>query len=185
MSGDRAQSASSPSGAEAPTLEVLVHQLDPDLPLPGYAHDGDAGADLCSAVDVELGPGERAVLPTGVAVALPRGYAAFVHPRSGLAARHGVTLVNSPGTIDADYRGQIQVILLNTDRDEAIRVRRGDRIGQLVIQRVERAVFRPVADLPGTVRGAGGFGSTGGFGSGGGQGPAERSDDEGGSGVPA
>lgn len=184
MSDARAEAAHVPTAAAA-TIEVLVQQLDPELPLPGYAHDGDAGADLCSAVDVDLGPGERAVLPTGVAIALPRGYAAFVHPRSGLAARHGITLVNAPGTIDADYRGQIQVILLNTDREEAIRVRRGDRIGQLVIQRVERAVFRPVADLPGTVRGAGGFGSTGGFAPGGGPGPAGRSDDEGGNGVPA
>lgn len=145
-------------------LEVLVQQLDPGLPLPSYAHEGDAGADLVSAVDVELGPGERAVLPTGLAIALPLGYAAFVHPRSGLAARHGVTLVNAPGTIDAGYRGQVQVVMLNTDRSEAIRVRRGDRIGQLVIQRVERATFRPVEQLPESLRGAGGFGSTGGFG---------------------
>jgi dUTP diphosphatase len=144
-------------------LEILVQQLDPELPVPSYAHPGDAGADLVSAVDAELGPGERAVLPTGLAIALPVGYAAFVHPRSGLAARHGVTLVNAPGTIDAGYRGQIQVVLLNTDRSEAIRVRRGDRIGQLVIQRVEQAVFRPVEELPESLRGSGGFGSTGGF----------------------
>jgi dUTP pyrophosphatase len=159
-------------------VEVLVQQLDPDLPLPAYAHDGDAGADLVSAVDVDLGPGERAVLPTGLAIALPVGYAAFVHPRSGLAARHGVTLVNAPGTIDAGYRGQVQVVMLNTDRSEAIRVRRGDRIGQLVIQRVERALFRPVEQLPESVRGGGGFGSTGGFG-------PSKSENEGGSGVPA
>jgi dUTP pyrophosphatase len=163
-------------------VEVLVQQLDDGLPLPAYAHTGDAGADLVSAVDVELGPGERAVLPTGLAIALPVGYAAFVHPRSGLAARHGVTLVNAPGTIDAGYRGQIQVVLLNTDRDEAISVRRGDRIGQLVIQRVERAVFRSVDVLPDSLRGAGGFGSTGGFGGLGGQTAAT---DEGGGGVPA
>jgi dUTP pyrophosphatase len=150
--------------SEPGPIEVLVHQLDPDLPLPSYAHEGDAGADLVSAVDVDLGPGERAVLPTGVAIALPVGYAAFVHPRSGLAARHGVTLVNAPGTIDAGFRGQVQVVMLNTDRSEAIRVRRGDRIGQLVIQRVERAVFRPVDELPESMRGTGGFGSTGGFG---------------------
>lgn len=164
------------------SVEILVQQLDPDLPLPSYAHDGDAGADLVSAVDVELGPGERAVLPTGLAIALPLGYAAFVHPRSGLAARHGVTLVNAPGTIDAGYRGQIQVVLLNTDRREAIRVRRGDRIGQLVIQRVERAVFRPVDRLPESMRGSGGFGSTGGFGAT--RGSATRTD-EGGDGVRA
>jgi dUTP pyrophosphatase len=155
-----------PGSADAgTTVEVLVHQLDPELPLPSYAHHGDAGADLVSAVDVELGPGERALLPTGIAIALPLGYAAFVHPRSGLAVRHGVTLVNAPGTIDAGYRGQLQVVLLNTDRSEAIRVRRGDRIGQLVIQRVEQAMFRPVDELPDSVRGSGGFGSTGGFGS--------------------
>lgn len=167
-------------------VEILVQQLDPGLPLPDYAHDGDAGADLRSAVDVDLGPGERAVLPTGLAIALPVGYAAFVHPRSGLAARHGVTLVNAPGTIDAGYRGQIQVVLLNTDRSEAIRVRRGDRIGQLVIQRVERAVFRPVQELPDSLRGAGGFGSTGGFGPQGGAGTAPAATtNEGGDGVPA
>jgi dUTP pyrophosphatase len=162
---------------------VLVQQLDPELPLPSYAHHGDAGADLVSAVDVDLGPGERALLPTGVAIALPVGYAAFVHPRSGLAVRHGVTLVNAPGTIDAGYRGQLQVVLLNTDRSEAIRVRRGDRIGQLVIQRVEHATFRPVDELPDSVRGSGGFGSTGGFG------PAgtgdQTTDNQGGDGVPA
>jgi dUTP diphosphatase len=166
------------------TVEVLVQQLDPELPLPSYAHAGDAGADLVSAVDIDLGPGERALLPTGVAIALPLGYAAFVHPRSGLAVRHGVTLVNAPGTIDAGYRGQLQVVLLNTDRSEAIRVRRGDRIGQLVIQRVERAMFRPVEELPDSVRGSGGFGSTGGFG------PvdsphATTTDNQGGDGVPA
>ncbi len=147
-----------------PSVEVLVQRLDPDLPLPAYAHEGDAGADLVSAVDVELGPGERATVPTGLAVALPVGYAAFVHPRSGLAARHGVTLVNAPGTIDAGYRGQIHVVLLNTDREEPVSIRRGDRIGQLVIQRVERADFRPVEALPTSLRGEGGFGSTGGFG---------------------
>jgi dUTP pyrophosphatase len=167
-------------------VEILVQQLDAELPLPSYAHDGDAGADLVSAVDVELGPGERAVLPTGLAIALPVGYAAFVHPRSGLAARHGVTLVNAPGTIDAGYRGQIQVVLLNTDRTEAIRVRRGDRIGQLVIQRVEHAVFRPVQQLPESVRGQGGFGSTGGFDAAGRSGAAgTTTKDQGGDGVPA
>jgi dUTP pyrophosphatase len=154
------------SGEPAETgVEVLVQRLDPDLPLPAYAHEGDAGADLVSAVDVDLGPGQRAVVPTGLGIALPLGYAAFVHPRSGLAARHGVTLVNAPGTIDAGYRGQIQVVLLNTDRVESVSIRRGDRIGQLVIQKVERAVFRAVDTLPTSLRGEGGFGSTGGFGS--------------------
>jgi len=147
-------------------VEILIQRLDPDLPMPAYAHDGDAGADLVSAVDLDLGPGQRATVPTGLAIALPLGYAAFVHPRSGLASRHGVTLVNAPGTIDAGYRGQIQVVLLNTDREETVAVRRGDRIGQLVIQKVERAVFRPVETLPTSLRGEGGFGSTGGFGPG-------------------
>lgn len=145
-------------------LDVLVHRLDPGLPLPAYAHPGDAGADLVTAVDVELPPGERAVLPTGIALALPAGFAAFVHPRSGLAARHGVSLVNAPGTIDSGYRGEIQVVLVNGDPRETLRLRRGDRIAQLVIQAVERAIFTEVAVLPDSVRAAGGFGSTGGFG---------------------
>ncbi|MFE3452121.1 dUTP diphosphatase [Nonomuraea sp. NPDC059194] len=143
------------------TVEVLIHRLDPDLPVPSYAHPGDAGADLVAAADVELLPGERALVGTGVAIALPDGYAAFVHPRSGLAAKHGVTLVNAPGTVDAGYRGEIKVTLLNTDTKEAVRLRRGDRIAQLVVQRVERATFYEVDRLPGSVRGADGFGSTG------------------------
>jgi dUTP pyrophosphatase len=143
-------------------VEVLITRLDPDVPLPSYARPGDAGADLAAAEDVELAPGERALVRTGIAVALPAGYAAFVHPRSGLAARHGVTLVNAPGTIDAGYRGEIKVILLNTDPARAVSFRRGDRIAQLVVQRVEQAAFREVAALPGTDRGEGGFGSTGG-----------------------
>ncbi|MEU7000568.1 dUTP diphosphatase [Nonomuraea sp. NPDC046570] len=143
------------------TVEVLIHRLDPELPMPGYAHPGDAGADLCAAEDVELLPGERAMVGTGLAIALPDGYAAFVHPRSGLAAKHGVTLVNAPGTVDAGYRGEIKVTLLNTDTKEPFRLRRGDRIAQLVIQRVERARFYEVERLPGSARGAGGFGSTG------------------------
>ena len=141
--------------------DVLIKRLDPGVPLPSYAHPGDAGADLATAEDVELGPGERALVPTGIAIALPDGYAAFVHPRSGLAARHGVTLVNAPGTVDAGYRGEIKVTLLNTDRDRAVSFRRGDRIAQLVIQRVERVVFHEVTVLPGSIRGDGGFGSTG------------------------
>jgi dUTP pyrophosphatase len=143
---------------------VLVTRLDPDLPLPAYAHPGDAGADLVAATDVELAPGERAVVPTGIAIALPDGYAAFVHPRSGLAARAGLALVNAPGTVDAGYRGEIKVIVVNLDPRELIRLRRGDRIAQLVVQRVDRADFVEVADLPGSARGAGGFGSTGGYG---------------------
>lgn len=145
-------------------LDVLVQRLDPDLPLPAYAHPGDAGADLLTTVDVTLGPGERAMVPTGIAIALPEGFAAFVHPRSGLAARHGLSIVNTPGTIDAGYRGEIKVMLVNHDPREPIELRRGDRIAQLVVQRVERAGFREVAELPDSVRGAGGYGSTGGFG---------------------
>lgn len=142
-------------------LEVLIQRLDPELPLPSYAHPGDAGADLYAAEDVELMPGERAVVGTGVAVALPGGYAAFVHPRSGLAATFGITLVNAPGTVDAGYRGEIKVTLLNTDTKDAVRLRRGDRIAQLVVQRVEQAAFHEVERLPESARGAGGFGSTG------------------------
>ncbi|MDA0633017.1 dUTP diphosphatase [Nonomuraea sp. MCN248] len=141
--------------------EVLIQRLDPGLPLPRYAHQGDAGADLHAAEDAELAPGERAVIRTGVAIALPEGYAAFVHPRSGLAARHGVTLVNAPGTVDAGYRGEIKVTLINTDAKEPFLLRRGDRMAQLVVQRVERAVFREVGELPESVRGTGGHGSTG------------------------
>ncbi|GAA3411079.1 dUTP diphosphatase [Streptosporangium vulgare] len=143
------------------TVEVLIHRLDADLPPPSYAHPGDAGADLHAAEDVELLPGERAVVGTGLAIALPEGYAAFVHPRSGLASRHGVTLVNAPGTVDAGYRGEIRVTLINTDAKDAVRLRRGDRIAQLVIQKVEKAAFHEVDRLPGSARGAGGFGSTG------------------------
>ena len=145
-------------------VEVLITRLDPDVPLPSYAHPGDAGADLVSTSDVTLGPGERSVIGTGIAIALPDGFAAFVHPRSGLAARHGVTVVNAPGTVDAGYRGEIKVCLVNLDRTEPVELRRGDRIAQLVIQRVEKARFAEVERLPGSARGAGGHGSTGGFG---------------------
>ncbi len=144
-------------------LEVLVQMLDPELPYPTYAHPGDAGADLVARTDVTLAPGERATVPTGVAIALPDGFAAFVHPRSGLAAKHGVTVVNAPGTVDAGYRGEIAVTLLNTDAAEPVHLRRGDRIAQLVIQQVERARFVPAERLPGSHRGAGGFGSSGGW----------------------
>jgi dUTP pyrophosphatase len=146
----------------APGLPVAVVRLDPDLPLPAYAHPGDAGADLMTAVDLTLAPGERALVPTGIAVALPEGYVALVHPRSGLAARHGLSIVNSPGTVDAGYRGEIKVLLVNHDPATAVELRRGDRVAQLVIQRVERAVFTEVDALPDSVRGAGGYGSTGG-----------------------
>jgi dUTP pyrophosphatase len=144
-------------------VEVLLRRLDPDVPVPSYAHPGDAGADLTTRLDVVLAPGERRTVPTGVAIALPDGYAAFVHPRSGLAARHGVTVVNAPGTVDAGYRGEIQVTLLNTDRDEAVHLSRGDRIAQLVVQRVDRARFVEVERLPGSLRAEGGLGSTGGW----------------------
>jgi len=143
-------------------LDVLIIRLDPGVPLPAYARSGDAGADLFAAEDVDLAPGERALVRTGVAIALPEGYAGFVHPRSGLAARHGVTLVNAPGTIDAGYRGEIKVILLNTDLARAVSLRRGDRIAQLVVQRVENVTFREVPALPESARGDNGFGSTGG-----------------------
>ncbi|HVA60468.1 MAG TPA: dUTP diphosphatase [Mycobacteriales bacterium] len=145
-----------------PKITVPIRRLDAGVPLPTYAHPGDAGADLVTTVDVELAPGERAVLPTGVAIALPEGYAAFVHPRSGLAARAGVALVNSPGTVDAGYRGEIKVIVVNLDPVAPVRFARGDRIAQLVVQRVERVTFADVEQLPGSARGDGGFGSTGG-----------------------
>jgi len=145
------------------TLDVQLKMLDSGLEPPSYAQPGDAGADLRAREDVTLAPGERAMVPTGVALALPFGYVGLVHPRSGLATRHGLTVVNAPGTVDAGYRGEICVTLLNTDATEPIVLRRGDRIAQLVIQRVETARFVPVEELPDSVRGAGGFGSTGGF----------------------
>jgi dUTP pyrophosphatase len=146
-----------------PDLEVLLQLLDPELPPPSYAHPGDAGADLMARVDVTIPPQGRVTVPTGVAIALPDGYAAFVHPRSGLAARHGLTIVNAPGTVDAGYRGEIAVTLLNTDTEQAVVLHRGDRIAQLVVQRVERVRFVAVETLPGSHRGEGGFGSTGGW----------------------
>lgn len=145
-------------------VQVLISRLDPGLPLPRYAHPGDAGVDLYAREDVTLGPGQRALVSTGVAIALPDGYAAFVHPRSGLAARHGVTVVNAPGTIDAGFRGEILVNLLNTDVTEAFIVSRGDRIAQLVVQRVSEAHFVEVDSLPGSQRGDTGHGASGGFG---------------------
>ena len=144
---------------DAPDLPV--RRLDPGLPLPAYAHPGDAGADLFAAGEVVLPPGGRATVGTGVAIAVPEGHAAFVHPRSGLASRHGITVVNAPGTVDAGYRGEIRVVLLNTDPAEPFTVRRGDRIAQLVVQPVTRVRVVEVAELPASPRGGGGFGSTG------------------------
>lgn len=142
-------------------MHLPTRHLDTALPLPSYARDDDAGADLRATTTVTLAPGERALVPTGVAVAIPTGYAGFLHPRSGLAARLGLSIINTPGTIDAGYRGEIQVPLVNHDRDETIVVRRGDRIAQLVVQPVTRVVFDVVDELPDSTRGAGGFGSTG------------------------
>ncbi|MCW4464468.1 dUTP diphosphatase [Glutamicibacter sp. MNS18] len=146
-----------------PTLEISLLLLDEQLPIPSYAHPSDAGADLHARESVELAPGQRALVPTGIAMALPDGYVGLVHPRSGLATKHGITVVNAPGTVDAGYRGEIMVTLLNTDTDSSFTVNRGDRIAQLVIQKVEHARFHVVESLEQSVRGAGGFGSTGGF----------------------
>ncbi|MFC7344267.1 dUTP diphosphatase [Saccharopolyspora griseoalba] len=143
-------------------VQVLLTRLDPDVPLPEYAKPGDAGADLVTTTDVTLQPGERALVGTGIAVALPEGYAGFVHPRSGLAAKTGLSVVNTPGTVDSGYRGEIKVCLINHDRVEPVSLRRGDRIAQLVVQKVEHAVFTEVAELPESQRGDGGHGSTGG-----------------------
>jgi dUTP pyrophosphatase len=145
-------------------LLVDIVRLDPEVPLPAYARPGDAGCDLVTTVDADVPPGERVLLPTGISVALPEGYAAFVHPRSGLAVKHGVGLVNAPGTIDAGYRGEVKVILVNHDQHETVRLKRLDRVAQLVVQRVEQVVWRETESLPTSERGAGGHGSTGGFG---------------------
>lgn len=142
-------------------LQVLITRLDESIPLPKYAKGGDAGADVVSRIDITLKPGERALVPTGISIALPDGYAAFVHPRSGLAIKHGVTMVNAPGTVDAGFRGELQCIMINHDAHESISFKKGDRIAQLVIQKVERAEFVEVRDLPGSGRGTDGFGSTG------------------------
>jgi dUTP pyrophosphatase len=169
---------SAPSDPVAPAEQVRVPVVlvDPGLPAPAYAHPGDAGADLVAREDAVLAPGGgRATVPTGVTLALPEGYVGLVHPRSGLAARHGVTVLNGPGTVDAGYRGEIAVTLLNTDPSEQFTVRRGDRIAQLVVQKVEHVRFEVVpAGLPGSARGAGGHGSTGGFGTVDEGGPAGR-----------
>jgi dUTP pyrophosphatase len=143
-------------------VEVAVRLLDADLPLPAYAHPGDAGADLVAAEDVEIPAGERRLVRTGVAIALPDGFVGLVHPRSGLAAKLGVTILNAPGTVDAGYRGEILVNLVNHDSRLTAKICRGDRIAQLVVQRVERAAFHRVDGLPVSMRGTGGHGSTGG-----------------------
>lgn len=159
-------SSGSIDGAE---VEVCYLSLDHELDAPAYAHADDAGADLVSAETFDLAPGERRLVRTGVAIALPQGYAGFVHPRSGLAARHGISIVNAPGTVDAGYRGEIKVCLLNTDLTAAVRITRGDRIAQLVVQQIARARFVPVPQLPDSAtsaqrrRGTGGHGSTGGL----------------------
>jgi dUTP pyrophosphatase len=149
------------TGVVGPGVQVLVQRLDPDLDLPAVVHPGDAGLDLRSRVDLLLGPGERALVPTGIAIALPNGYAGFVHARSGLALRHGLGLVNGPGVIDAGYRGEIGVILINHDPGEPVRIARGDRIAQLVVLAVPRVHLVEVTQLPGSHRAADGFGSTG------------------------
>lgn len=147
------------------SVEVLLSRIDPGVPLPDYARPGDAGVDLVTTSDAMIEPGERVVVGTGIAIALPDGYAGFVHPRSGLAARVGLSVVNTPGTIDSGYRGEIRVCLVNHDPRTAITLHRGDRIAQLVVQRVAHAVFREVDDVAAlgvSARGAGGYGSTGG-----------------------
>ena len=150
------------AGNVAAVLEVPVVRLDPDLELPRYAKAGDAGVDLVAAEDLELAPGGgRGLVPTGIAVAIPRGYAGFIQPRSGLALRHGVTVLNTPGLIDADYRGELKVLLVNTDPTEPFTVTRGERVAQLVVQAVEHVHFLEVDQLDDTDRGEGGFGHTG------------------------
>ncbi len=142
-------------------VTVLIEQIDAELPIPSYARPGDAGVDLFAAHDITLEPGQRGLVGTGIAIALPDGYAAFVHPRSGLSVKHGVSMVNTPGTIDAGYRGEIKVNLINHDRDDPVTFCRGDRIAQLIVQPVSRAQFLAVEALPGSERARGGFGSTG------------------------
>ncbi|MFM8921051.1 MAG: dUTP diphosphatase [Candidatus Nanopelagicaceae bacterium] len=142
-------------------IEVQIKRLDKDLPIPQYAKSGDAGVDIYARIDCTLAPGQRAMVPTGIAIALPDGYVCFAHPRSGLAAKHGISIVNAPGTIDAGYRGEIQIILINTDTQHTFEIKRGDRIAQLVFQMVEHANFHEVEELPDSERGRDGFGSTG------------------------
>ena len=142
-------------------IKLRIKLLDADMPVPRYQHEGDAGLDLSSRIDLTLQPGERATVPTGIAVAIPRGYAGFVLPRSGIAARHGIALVNSPGLIDSGYRGEVAIVMINTDKHEAFHIKRGDRIAQLVLQQVVEATTIKVEELDETSRGSGGFGSTG------------------------
>lgn len=149
-----------------PDLDVSIVRLDRELPVPAYAHPGDAGADLYSAIDLRLLPHERALVPTGISLALPEGFVGLIHPRSGLAAKHGLSIVNTPGTVDAGYRGELKVLLINHDWVHPVTIKRGDRIAQLVIQRFERARFVELDALPESARGAGGYGSTGGLSSG-------------------
>lgn len=142
-------------------MDVLIKRLDASVPLPSYAKAGDAGADLATRIDFTIQPGERMLVPTGISIALPNGYVALVHPRSGLAIKHGISMVNTPGTVDAGYRGELQVILINHDLTQPVSFKKGDRIAQLVIQKVEHAQFVEVGNLPGSERSADGFGSTG------------------------
>jgi dUTP pyrophosphatase len=142
-------------------IELQIKLLDEGLEMPRYHHEGDAGLDLPSRVDLVLEPGARAMIPTGIAVAIPPGYAGFVLPRSGLASRHGIALVNSPGLVDSGYRGEMSIVMINTDKHETFHIKRGDRIAQLVIQKVEEVKLVRVAELDNTSRGEGGFGSTG------------------------
>ena len=142
-------------------MDVLIKRLDESVPLPSYAKAGDAGADLATRIDFTIQPGERMLVPTGISIALPNGYVALVHPRSGLAIKHGISMVNTPGTVDAGYRGELQVLLINHDLTQPVSFKKGDRIAQLVIQKVELAQFVEVENLPGSERSADGFGSTG------------------------
>ncbi|MEY3345112.1 MAG: hypothetical protein RL125_833 [Actinomycetota bacterium] len=142
-------------------MRIEIQLLDPDIEIPSYAKPGDAGLDLRSRVDMKLEPGMRALVPTGLAIAIPEGYVGLVHPRSGLAIKNGISMVNTPGTIDSGYRGEIAVILINHDREKTFEIKRGDRIAQLVIQQVEIAELIAVKELPMSQRGAGGFGSSG------------------------
>lgn len=142
-------------------MRVLITKIDKELPTPSYAKPGDAGADVYSRIDYEIAPGDRALIPTGISIAMPDGYAAFAHPRSGLAIKYGIGIANAPGTIDAGYRGELQMILINHDKNQVFKIKRGDRIAQLVFQKVEQAQFVEVETLPGSNRGTGGFGSSG------------------------
>jgi dUTP pyrophosphatase len=142
-------------------IEISFVKLDPEAETPALAHSGDAGYDLTSRADLTLKPGQRALVPTGIAVSIPEGYAGFIQPRSGLAVKHGISIVNTPGLIDSHYRGEVKVVLVNLDAEQPFQVKRGDKICQLVFQKVEQARFSEVDSLDETVRGEGGFGSTG------------------------